>query len=159
MNTEPQHRYQLEHLQLFQLKNLFHEVPFFMSRWNSLQSRYHDALPVDPGLKRETYNPRYTGELPQRLPEEVTRQARVRLYYERICCSGKNNCSAVSMSQKKNKKTSMYLPFFLFLKLLQSVVLLQAFLSGGIKNKGYLQQCKQLEIMAQHLNLHVRQEK
>jgi hypothetical protein len=53
------------------------------------------------------FNPRYTGMLAFKIPpsmEEKHKHKVVGIFYERICCAGKNGCTIISKDQKKNLK-------------------------------------------------------
>lgn len=103
-----------EYLTLSQLRNIFHEVPFFQTRWKTVQTHYNENLEYigDPTLKPEEYNPRYTGKLLHNTGPAFMRKyghlpnKQVRLFYERICCAGKNGCDIPEVAS--NKKFSKF---------------------------------------------------
>jgi hypothetical protein len=80
-----------------------------MSKWKTIQYHYHKGLEYvgKSGLKPEMYNPRYTGELAFQMSTAMKERNKgkvVRIFYERICCSGKNGCIVLPKKQRKNSK-------------------------------------------------------
>lgn len=106
-----QSQYNLKDLQLKEVKDVFHTMPFFMAKWKTIKYHYHVGLIYngDGDLKPEQYNPRYTGELKHSIPLELQEQYSkkpLRIFYERIYCAGNNGCTVIPESDRINKKIS-----------------------------------------------------